>query len=355
MTSTPVRLFLAPRRPGPGDIRLIDPARTTGSSGGTLYKELPADFSLGWYELVGRPSDADFILVPQSIKRPDMLSGYLDAVAALAREQGKKAIVFLGGDPADGRHIDRPEFIVFKAAGFRSDRRANEVIYAPFTEDLGESNPFTIRAKSARPIVSFCGNTGAGSLKSTFKYYVRNFALDSTSLVVPELAARKRGIYFRRRALALLERDHRIDARFIIRDQFGGNAKNVADPAKNRREYVENLRDTDLVLCPKGDGNYSSRFYETLSLGRIPLLIDTDMCLPLERTLPYDAFTLRVPMQDLDRIADIVADWYASLTDEAFGRMQEAARDAYRERLRFDAFFRYALPRLTEEGIAGVL
>ena len=351
----PTKLFVFTRQSGQGDIRLIDPERKTGSAAGTLYKKVPADFSVGGYEIVEDPADADFVLIPHTIKQPEKVTEYLDSAALCAKKYGKKALVFFGGDPADGRHIDRPEFLVWKAAGFKSDRHENELIYAPFAEDLGETNPFTIRKKSAKPIVSFCGNTGFGSKKSAFKYYARNFVLDLVSLISPRAVARKRGIYFRRRALSLLSADARIDAKFIIRDQFGGNAKNVADPAKNRREYVENLRDTDLVLCPKGDGNYSSRFYETLSLGRIPLLIDTDMCLPLEHSLEYDAFTLRVKMEDLDRIGDIVVAWYGGLTEEAFATMQKAARRAYEERLRFDAFFRYALPRLAEEGKSAVL
>ena len=46
------------------------------------------------------------------------------------------------------------------------------------------------------------------------------------------------------------------------------------------KEYQENLSQTDYVLCPRGFGNVSIRFYETLSSGATPLLIDSGTKLP---------------------------------------------------------------------------
>ena len=38
----------------------------------------------------------------------------------------------------------------------------------------------------------------------------------------------------------------------------------------------------------RGAGNFSVRFYETLMMGRIPLLIDTDIRLPLSDEINWD-------------------------------------------------------------------
>ena len=109
---------------------------------------------------------------------------------------------------------------------------------------------------------------------------------------------------------------------------------------------------SDFVLCPKGDGNYSVRFYEALSLGRIPILIDTDMVLPLEETLDYSKFILRVDHADMHRLEDIVADFYEALSNEEFQAMQMEAREAFATHLRYDSFFNTALPILERKGIS---
>ncbi len=46
------------------------------------------------------------------------------------------------------------------------------------------------------------------------------------------------------------------------------------------REYQENLSQSDYILCPRGFGNVSIRFYETLSSGATPILIESGAKLP---------------------------------------------------------------------------
>lgn len=150
----------------------------------------------------------------------------------------------------------------------------------------------------------------------------------------------KKGLWYRRKVMRLLARDPRIETHFIVRKTFSANTKTISlDPETARREYIENMRDSDFVLASKGDGNFSVRFYEAISMGRIPIVIDTDMVFPLEDFVHYDDFILRVPYTDIDRLADIVVDFYTNLTEEKFVAMQKAARVAYERYLRYDAFF----------------
>jgi hypothetical protein len=90
-------------------------------------------------------------------------------------------------------------------------------------------------------------------------------------------------------------------------------------------------------------------------MGRLPLVIDTDMRLPLESSLDYPSFILRVPHTEIPGLADHVAKFWDSLTDESYRRMQEAALAAYKGFLRYDAYFNEALPKLKEGGIKAVL
>ena len=46
------------------------------------------------------------------------------------------------------------------------------------------------------------------------------------------------------------------------------------------QEYKTNLLQSDYILCPRGFGNFSIRFYEALSSGATPLIIDSGSELP---------------------------------------------------------------------------
>ena len=109
-------------------------------------------------------------------------------------------------------------------------------------------------------------------------------------------------------------------------------------PADIRREFVENLLGADYALCVKGDANCSVRFYEALSLGRIPLFLNTACVLPLEDTINYRDFCMFVDWWDIEHIGDILADFHAKLSPEKFEDMQRKAREAYQKYLRMDAF-----------------
>ena len=64
-------------------------------------------------------------------------------------------------------------------------------------------------------------------------------------------------------------------------------------------EYIDLLEDTAFPLCPRGKGLNSIRFFESLRLGRIPVLVADDTKLPLESMLNYDDFVIRVPEKEI--------------------------------------------------------
>jgi hypothetical protein len=213
-----------------------------------------------------------------------------------------------------------------------------------YIEDLGTRRSFTVRKKTERPVVSFCGWTGTNSLVSGVKVWLKNTYYTMLSLLPGNghMVIRKKGIWWRSRAILRLKQDAHVDTRFIERKSFSGSTKTISlDPVQAREEYIENMYDTDFALAPKGDPNISLRFYEALSMGRVPILIDTQVMLPAEDMLDYDSFVLRVPYQDIDRIAAIVVAFYENLTDESFAAMQRAARKAFTTYLRYDTYFNY--------------
>jgi hypothetical protein len=154
----------------------------------------------------------------------------------------------------------------------------------------------------------------------------------------------QKGMYLRKKALSILGRSKMIDMSTIIRTSYSGNEKTISlDPIQARKEYVENIINTDYTLCVKGDGNFSIRFYEVLSLGRIPLLVDTDCVLPLEEIIAYNQCMMKVGYNELSTIDQRLAQFHNTLTNEQFQMMQKKAREVFEMYLRLDKFFAHTL------------
>jgi len=47
-------------------------------------------------------------------------------------------------------------------------------------------------------------------------------------------------------------------------------------------DFVKNIEETYFTVCSRGAGNWSDRFYKVMFLGRIPIVVDTDLVLPFE-------------------------------------------------------------------------
>lgn len=343
------KLFISDIVPGTPLVFLAGIEKGTLDVGSTLFTNiLPRTFRLTSHEFVSAVADADYVLFPHTIrsKRDPLLAAVLRARTA-ARAAGKPLVVCAGGDLSHDIRID--DVILLKGSHYRRLLRKGEIIVPLPAEDFADTMPIVPRRRSARPSVSFCGWAGFATPLSYMKFIVKNALLDLTIFFSGRtyLRAHKKGLWYRRKALRFLSRDPRIETPFIVRRTFSSNLKTISlDPETARREYIANMRDSDFVLAPKGDGNFSLRFYEALSMGRIPIVIDTDMVFPFEDVICYDDFILRVPSTDIDRLADIVADFHANLTEEKFIAMQKAARAAYEEYLRPDAFFNTLFTRV---------
>lgn len=67
-----------------------------------------------------------------------------------------------------------------------------------------------------------------------------------------------------------------------------------------RTKYISNIVNSKFVLCPRGAGYTSARFFEAIWFGRIPILISDDAQLPLELIIPWESLIIRVSEADMD-------------------------------------------------------
>ncbi|MER3434309.1 MAG: hypothetical protein C4288_12995 [Leptolyngbya sp. ERB_1_1] len=97
-----------------------------------------------------------------------------------------------------------------------------------------------------------------------------------------------------------------------------------------KEEYIQNIQNNAYTVCIRGTENYSYRLYETMSAGRIPIIIDTNVQLPsLNNFGDWREFSVLVPLAESHKIGSIVRKFHDSLSDEAFQQACAKSRAAF--------------------------
>lgn len=309
------------------------------NTGGGLFRNITYSF-FKEAETTNLASADAIVLVNDFAKEPnEKEKEYLRYHADLAEQLHKPLFIFSCGDFSDTVRFD-PRIRIFRQSLYRSSVGPRDICIPTTTEDLPQEL-LSVRGKNEKPLVSFCGMGGFRFLRSLVKYYAKNFLYDLGSLLKPSLQARKLGVYWRRAMMNACEQSSLVNSHFIIRRSYSGHVKSIElDPVQARSEFLQSIVDADFVLAPKGDGNYSIRFLEALSLGRIPVIADTDVVLPFEDEIEYAKIIVRVPMEQVANTPRAIRDFYDALTDEEWRSRQQLARDIFEKYLKQDTFFR---------------
>ena len=99
-------------------------------------------------------------------------------------------------------------------------------------------------------------------------------------------------------------------------------------------EYYYNIRESDYILCLRGKGNFSIRFYETLLMGRIPIFINTDCLLPLMNHINWTEHVVWIEWEERHQIGEIVAKFHDNLSREDFSQLQLNNRKLWLKKLK---------------------
>jgi hypothetical protein len=91
---------------------------------------------------------------------------------------------------------------------------------------------------------------------------------------------------------------------------------------EQQRRFLDLLKRSKFVLCPRGHGTSSIRLLETLASGRVPVIISNAWVPPSEPD--WASFSLRVPEGRIDDVPQILED-----RESAFETMAHKASEAY--------------------------
>ena len=253
------------------------------------------------FQLVDEPANADFCVLPMYWNFYYAQHRIRDAqnFVQTALSHGKPVISWVGGD--FGVRVPSDAVYVFRASGYRSRRGSRQFASPVFIRDPAKempNNDLVFRSKPERPRIGFCGQAGDSFWKRTSKvmmtaarnssFYLRFSPHEPQSLYPPTL--------LRARALQILERCPHVDTIFVKREKYraGADPDDVVSRQTTRREFLENIWETDYAVCIRGTGNFSQRFYEVMAMGRIPVFVNTDCMLPFDHIVDWRQYCVWV-------------------------------------------------------------
>lgn len=251
--------------------------------------------------------------------------------------------VYASGD--FGLSLKIPNVTTFRFGGLNSKLHASTSILPAFIADPYDKilkNNFFLLEKTENPSLGFVGNANGAVFQvcKEFVLYIErnliNLTVDNPQDYQPFYpSSRKRYLVLRR-----ILKDHRIQSNFIFRNKYRARDKNVGTKEATTLDFFKNIQDNLYVFCLRGNGNFSIRFYEALIMGRIPVLVDTDIRLPLSDQIDWSKHCVIVPE---DVITDNLILFHSSKTDLELKEMQIANRKLMLEKLnRIDYFIEFA-------------
>lgn len=163
-----------------------------------------------------------------------------------SRKCGKK-LVCLNNDDFGGDYNITEDVILFRTSLYASQKKNNEYAFPVFIPDISKHS----KGYSENVSIGFCGDSNRP---------------------------------IRKEALQILK-----NGKIIVNhdEVFSFYQNPSVDKKIGRERFLNNLQKNTFILCPRGCGNFSYRFYETMCFGRIPIFINTDCVLPFEKEIDY--------------------------------------------------------------------
>lgn len=320
---------------------------TIGHSGYRSFAELAPRFwrltTLDDADVALLPFDGN-LLLPRQGPPPPVAMDFARRFVIAAQARGLRTIVIVNSD--DERHLPLPpawadSLLIFRTSLNTRTRWATEFALPAWHEDLVadhlDGQP-TWRRWSSRPLVSFCGLAAQGvpSMKRRIKH-LGMAVLERVGWHVPD----NDGVFLRKRAMDALDSNGSLETSFVVRDRaFLDSGQDPQQQLRFRNEYIDSIVNSDYVLCVRGYGNFSFRFFETLSLGRIPVLVDTLCVLPYDNLYDYRDTFVFLSKEEVDRIGDHVTAFHLRFASErSFVAHQQRLREFWKEYLSPEGFF----------------
>jgi len=240
-----------------------------------------------------------------------LVCGYFDKlIKRYPQCSNKKMIVLVNSDYSEP-YWETSDFYFFRTSLYRSKKLSNEAVL-PYLYYKEYNKQPELAQNELKPSIGFCGSIVQG---------------------------------IRKQLIFAIMNDERLNDNFIGRSGFFHSLSFQSQEHKQllQKEYFNNLRENLFIVCCRGAGNYSIRFYETLQAGRIPILIDSDISFPLADEIKWDDVVICKPTAE--EVIETVLDWYQN---RDLIEVQKNNRKIWEQYLSREGFSRRLINRLPD-------
>lgn len=297
---------------------------------------------LNKYSIVANIKDANVVVLPIDYaaflkhSRP-----FLELLKA-AKATKLPVWIYTAGDYGFTNYI--PNSYTFRLGGFDSKMDKNTYVLPSFINDPYISvlaRDFSVLKKQSKPSIGFVGHAQSGVLKYLKEY--TNHLKYQLKRKFNQLLADKQTFYpssvKRANYLKILAVNEGLDTSFILRNKYRAGSHNVESQQETTLQFYDNLFNNAYTFCIRGVGNFSVRFFETLAVGRIPILLNTDCRLPLPNQIDWTKHCLILDASSNIKISDQILEFHNRLTEMEFENIQCSNRNLWLNTLQRDAYF----------------
>lgn len=248
--------------------------------------------AIKYINLTDNVEECDFIVYPYEWKGLNLSFAKYYNIAKL---NNKKMFVLYNDDSVEPLNLDPNVVIVLRTSIDSRKNPSNEYSYPGWNIDY-KFYDIPLIEKYDKPTVSFHGYAG--------------------------------GVAIRNYAIQLLQNCNNLNTDISLKSAFVGHLP-LTERIKNRNTYVQSLINSHYVLTPRGNGNFSYRFFEVLSSRRIPVFFDTNCKLPLQHKIDWDKYIVNITKNNVDQIENVILAHYNNFNGEEFLMLQQNIRDLY--------------------------
>jgi len=292
------------------------------------------------YQIVDSIVEADIVVVPVAIayffenNKTQWLYDFIETGNAAH----KPVWVYSGNDR--GITLDANVY-TFRLGGFHSKLNDKTFILPSFITDplvILKKEGVAPIPKEKLPHIGFVGHANSSILKWTKEYAV--FLSFNLKRIGKHIFEDYQPFYpssiKRHHLLMAMQKNNQIKTDFIYRDKYRAGTTTAAEKVKTTLEFFENIDNNPYVFCLRGAGNFSVRLYETLAMGRIPVIINTDIRLPLDEMINWKNHCI---IATEHHFMDELINFHANINEKDFAQMQINNRNLWLDYLNRDTYF----------------
>ena len=232
-------------------------------------------------------------------------------------------------------------FIILQHNLYKSKRKNNEYAYPAIIRDPFDYLNFygvNIASSFKKTRISFCGAANWTLLDKCESLLKDLFFRIKNKVFKPylDLSFPVSGMDLRGQLLKSFNKNKNLNTHIIIRKRKDSL---LINKEKYKFEYWNNILLAPFTICVRGNGNFSVRFYETLALGRIPILIDTDCVLPFDNEINWHKHCIIIKATKPNRIVESAILSINDMEHSDIINMQIANRKLWIDKLSFSGFY----------------